>query len=117
VRGQHTAGESSPSRGRTSLPKVSLNLQLAAAFLVATLVGGFLVVAGVALGRVISPPEVAPSPFSQAGFPCQEDEVLGFTPQAGPDSTECFHIDLLCDTFEVEQRQDCVEGNTGVKAK
>lgn len=82
-----------PKRGSAQLlPKVSLNLHLALAFLVAGLVGGFLVVAGVALGTFIShnPPEVAPSPFSQAWFPCQEDEVLGYTLTAPPDQVECF---------------------------
>ncbi|ASZ72876.1 hypothetical protein SEA_HARRYHOUDINI_86 [Mycobacterium phage HarryHoudini] len=34
-------------------------------------------------------------PFTQAEFPCQEDEVLGYAPEFGPDNVGCIHIDLL----------------------
>ena len=37
----------------------------------------------------------AGDPFSQAEFPCQEDEVLGYAPQFGPDRVGCIHIDDL----------------------
>lgn len=86
---------SSPSRGRAHLPKVSLNLQLATAFLTASLLGGLLVFSGVLLGGWITPPEGPPSPYSKDWFPCQEEEVLTFTPEAPPDQVACVHIDLL----------------------
>ncbi|AZS07571.1 hypothetical protein PBI_DUKE13_235 [Mycobacterium phage Duke13] len=31
----------------------------------------------------------------QSEFPCQEDEVLGYAPQFGPDHVGCIHIDEL----------------------
>lgn len=34
-------------------------------------------------------------PFDQRAFPCQEDEVLGYAPQFGPDRVGCIHIDEL----------------------
>jgi hypothetical protein len=34
-------------------------------------------------------------PFDQSSFPCQEDEVLGYAPQFGPDRVGCIHIDNL----------------------
>ncbi|AZV00879.1 membrane protein [Mycobacterium phage Malec] len=34
-------------------------------------------------------------PFTQAAFPCQEDEVLGYAPQFGPDNVGCIHVDLI----------------------
>lgn len=34
-------------------------------------------------------------PFTQDGFPCQEDEVLGYSPAFGPDRVGCLHVDLL----------------------
>ncbi|QGJ94850.1 hypothetical protein SEA_BLINN1_90 [Mycobacterium phage Blinn1] len=39
-----------------------------------------------------------PSPsitFDQQDFPCQEDEVLGYSPEFGPDRVGCIHIDVL----------------------
>jgi len=33
--------------------------------------------------------------MSQAEFPCQEDEVLGYAPQFGPDWVGCIHIEDL----------------------
>ncbi|AOT25007.1 hypothetical protein PBI_KALPINE_88 [Mycobacterium phage Kalpine] len=39
-----------------------------------------------------SPPTI---PFSQSAFPCQEDEVLGYAPEFGPDNVGCIHVDLL----------------------
>lgn len=32
-------------------------------------------------------------PLSQSSFPCQEDEVLGYAPQFGPDRVGCIHIE------------------------
>lgn len=32
-------------------------------------------------------------PFDQRDFPCQEDEVLGYAPQFGPDYVGCIHIE------------------------
>jgi hypothetical protein len=37
------------------------------------------------------------SPFDQSEFPCQEDEVLGYAPEFGPDRVGCIHIDYLTD--------------------
>lgn len=34
-------------------------------------------------------------PFDQRAFPCQEDEVLGYAPQFGPERVGCIHIDEL----------------------
>ncbi|ARQ94640.1 membrane protein [Mycobacterium phage Journey13] len=34
-------------------------------------------------------------PFTQADFPCEEDEVLGYAPEFGPDHVGCIHIDVL----------------------
>ncbi|QGJ87979.1 membrane protein [Mycobacterium phage Killigrew] len=34
-------------------------------------------------------------PFDQASFPCEEDEVLGFAPQFGPDKVGCIRVDSL----------------------
>jgi hypothetical protein len=31
--------------------------------------------------------------YSQQAFPCEEDEVLGYAPQFGPDRVGCIHID------------------------
>ncbi|QGJ97363.1 hypothetical protein PBI_ISCA_83 [Mycobacterium phage Isca] len=33
--------------------------------------------------------------FDQRNFPCQEDEVLGYAPEFGPDRVGCIHIDTL----------------------
>lgn len=33
--------------------------------------------------------------FDQKDFPCQEDEVLGYAPQFGPDKVGCIHIEDL----------------------
>lgn len=37
----------------------------------------------------------APSydPYDQVTFPCQEDEVLGFSPRFGPDRVGCVHFE------------------------
>ncbi|ALA48185.1 hypothetical protein AU152_gp72 [Mycobacterium phage Phlei] len=42
-----------------------------------------------------TPKQATKVPFSQADFPCQEDEVLGFHPTFGPNSVGCIHVDLL----------------------
>ncbi|QFP95563.1 hypothetical protein SEA_GAUGELDP_80 [Mycobacterium phage GaugeLDP] len=34
-------------------------------------------------------------PFTQAAFPCEEDEVLGYAPQFGPNNVGCIHVDLI----------------------
>ncbi|AGK86113.1 hypothetical protein SEA_KERBEROS_86 [Mycobacterium phage Kerberos] len=43
------------------------------------------------------PGEVSASPttFEQRDFPCQEDEVLGYAPEFGPDHVGCIHIDQI----------------------
>ena len=33
--------------------------------------------------------------LSQANFPCQEDEVLTYSEQFGPDNVGCIHIDAF----------------------
>lgn len=33
--------------------------------------------------------------FDQSQFPCQEDEVLGYAPQFGPDKVGCIHVDQI----------------------
>ena len=44
-------------------------------------------------------PEPIPVPVERGGvwdqrnFPCQEDEVLGYAPQFGPDRVGCIHIE------------------------
>lgn len=32
-------------------------------------------------------------PFDQRTFPCEEDEVLGYAPQFGPNRVGCLHIE------------------------
>ncbi|QEA11372.1 hypothetical protein SEA-BUTTONS_85 [Mycobacterium phage Buttons] len=34
-----------------------------------------------------------PISFDQSSFPCEEDEVLGFSPEFGPDKVGCIHIE------------------------
>ncbi|AEJ93348.1 hypothetical protein SEA_SUPERCALLIE99_83 [Mycobacterium phage SuperCallie99] len=34
-------------------------------------------------------------PFTQSAFPCEEDELLGYAPEFGPDNVGCIHIDVL----------------------
>jgi hypothetical protein len=48
-----------------------------------------------ALALITAPPANAtPSdPFDQRSFPCEEDEVLGYSPRFGPDRVGCIHID------------------------
>ncbi|AVP41951.1 hypothetical protein SEA_JSQUARED_90 [Mycobacterium phage Jsquared] len=36
-----------------------------------------------------------PITFDQRAFPCEEDEVLGFAPEFGPDRVGCIHIDEI----------------------
>ncbi len=33
--------------------------------------------------------------YSQTEFPCQEDEVLGYSPKFGPDHVGCIHVEEL----------------------
>jgi hypothetical protein len=35
----------------------------------------------------------AAGPFDQRDFPCQEDEVLGYAPEFGPDRVGCIHVE------------------------
>jgi len=49
----------------------------------------------VMIGFIYAEEPVAKVPFSQADFPCQEDEVLGFHPTFGPDNVGCIHVDVL----------------------
>lgn len=39
------------------------------------------------------PQPVDPITFDQRAFPCEEDEVLGFAPEFGPDRVGCIHIE------------------------
>jgi hypothetical protein len=36
-----------------------------------------------------------PDELSQRAFPCQEDEVLSYAPQFGPDRVGCLHIEEI----------------------
>lgn len=76
------------------LPKTNLNLQLVGAFLATLVTGSVVLVAGVILGvnLTTSPPE-ATTPGQW--FPCQEDELLGYTPEAPSPMVACIHIDKL----------------------
>lgn len=52
----------------------------------------------IAASTLIALAPIAPAPadpFDQSTFPCQEDEVLGYAPQFGPDRVGCIHIDEL----------------------
>ncbi|BBY78847.1 hypothetical protein MPUL_00050 [Mycolicibacterium pulveris] len=65
-------------------------------FAVGVLVGAAL---GVPVGPAIITAYADPAPvvdqFDQRSFPCQEDEVLGYAPQFGPDRVGCIHIEDL----------------------
>ncbi|QAY03111.1 hypothetical protein SEA_SQUEE_92 [Mycobacterium phage Squee] len=57
---------------------------------------GFFLIAAPAI--IATPTWIAsadPITFDQSSFPCQEDEVLGFGPQFGPDKVGCIHIEDL----------------------
>ncbi|AEJ94524.1 hypothetical protein PBI_ACHEBE_81 [Mycobacterium phage Achebe] len=47
----------------------------------------------IAIGIATAGPQA--DPFDQRSFPCQEDEVLGYAPEFGPDRVGCIHIDNL----------------------
>ncbi|QHB38020.1 hypothetical protein KIY71_gp85 [Mycobacterium phage Cintron] len=47
----------------------------------------------IAIGIATAGPQA--DPFDQRSFPCQEDEVLGYAPQFGPDRVGCIHIDQI----------------------
>lgn len=49
----------------------------------------------VLLLRVTQPPIVYW--HSQRDFPCQEDEVLGYSPSFGPNRVGCISLDLIPD--------------------
>lgn len=60
------------------------------------------IAAGAAVGAMaLAEPEASAEPaspvitFDQRDFPCQEDEVLGYSPDFGPDKVGCIHIDTL----------------------
>ncbi|ASZ75522.1 hypothetical protein KIW74_gp06 [Mycobacterium phage Kimona] len=53
------------------------------------LVGASLFGLGAAVGGAIEHRD----PFSQRDFVCQEDEVLGYAPQFGPDRVGCIHVE------------------------
>ncbi|AJD82501.1 hypothetical protein SHEEN_83 [Mycobacterium phage Sheen] len=57
------------------------------------LVATLLVALGIVLGAFTAAANC--DPFDQASFPCQEDEVLGYAPEFGPDKVGCIHIDNL----------------------
>jgi hypothetical protein len=46
-----------------------------------------------AASALLTPAIASADPFSQRDFPCQEDEVLGYAPQFGPDRVGCIHIE------------------------
>ncbi|QAX93241.1 hypothetical protein SEA_BEXAN_87 [Mycobacterium phage Bexan] len=57
---------------------------------------GFFLIAAPAI--IATPTWIAsadPITFDQSAFPCEEDEVLGFSPEFGPDKVGCIHIDSL----------------------
>lgn len=47
------------------------------------------------IGTGVAVGEAMEDPFLQASFPCEEDEVLGYSPDFGPDRVGCIHIDAL----------------------
>ena len=47
---------------------------------------------GLPIGHGIAQAEGS-DPFDQRSFPCQEDEVLGYAPEFGPDRVGCIHIE------------------------
>ncbi|ASD53623.1 hypothetical protein PBI_LUCKY2013_232 [Mycobacterium phage Lucky2013] len=49
------------------------------------------IAASAALLTLAAPAQAMP----QSEFPCQEDEVLGYAPQFGPDEVGCIHVDEL----------------------
>jgi hypothetical protein len=57
-------------------------------FIIATWAFGLTMALGLAA-------KASADPFDQHSFPCQEDEVLGYAPQFGPDRVGCIHIDDL----------------------
>jgi hypothetical protein len=63
--------------------------------LIITIVTAVAFLLGYALGNA-----GAPDPFDQDTFPCQEDELLGYTPDASPNRVACIHIDTLEDKRE-----------------
>lgn len=52
----------------------------------ALMVAFLLFAAGYSMGHV--------DPWSQGSFPCAEDEVLGYSPQFGPDRVGCIHVEV-----------------------
>lgn len=51
------------------------------------------VVMSVATLGVIGACSDTPPDMSQDTFPCNEDEVLGYAPEFGPDNVGCIHIE------------------------
>ena len=51
--------------------------------------------AAIAIALAPQAPVSPVDPFDQSSFPCQEDEVLGYAPQFGPDRVGCIHIDQI----------------------
>lgn len=52
---------------------------------------------------IAEPGDVHASPFDQSEFPCQEDEVLGFSPSFGPEHVGCIHIEDLALSVEISK--------------
>lgn len=65
----------------------------------ALMLGAMLVLAGFGAGFTFAedytPPPVELDPFNEDTFPCQEDEVLGYSPEAEEGKVICIHRDTL----------------------
>jgi hypothetical protein len=48
--------------------------------------------------------------FDQRAFPCQEDEMLGYSPAFGPDLVGCIHVDDMRVAHGVAAADDAVPG-------
>ncbi|AUV62032.1 hypothetical protein KIV63_gp12 [Mycobacterium phage SWU2] len=64
-------------------------------FLARYVVGSIIAAALIGIGVVAGMGINAVNIFDQRSFPCQEDELLGYAPQFGPDRVGCIHIDNL----------------------
>jgi hypothetical protein len=62
----------------------------------------FAIVGTLAFGAWAGMSAAHADPFDQRSFPCQEDEVLGYAPQFGPDRVGCIHIDSIVQSAIVD---------------
>ncbi|BBC53798.1 hypothetical protein [Mycobacterium phage PP] len=67
--------------------EVNITNDVIGALLLAAILFGL----GTAVGGVIEHTD----PFDQRSFPCEEDEVLGYAPEFGPDKVGCIHVDNI----------------------